>query len=323
MAVPTIATIAPVTGPAGGGELVSITGTNFRLYTPPSSGVVQGRDNCYVSVLFGSIASGLVLVFTAGRLDALAPAYDGDVDLDVYPATSVTVQNLNDNLEPIPGESVTRTAAFTYTREDLRKPTLGAESPITRITRRLLYLMKREVLVNASPRTHTDFSSDGVEVAQAGVPSIYALGPEIFPDAYGWENESITEVQPDGTALVWPNPIMHTLRYTLLGNSDSQTEFITLMSAVRKVVWRNPYMVISGDVPSGSEVRLPMVMTDEPSPGTGIFNANLHNFSTKLEIRRVPILYLPPYYRVWGTVEQAGLQVQRPMGTLVETIPLW
>ena len=83
MAVPTIATIAPVTGPAGGGELVSITGTNFRLYTPPSSGVVQGRDNCYVSVLFGSIASGLVLVFTAGRLDALAPAYDGDVDLDV------------------------------------------------------------------------------------------------------------------------------------------------------------------------------------------------------------------------------------------------
>jgi len=114
---------------------------------------------------------------------------------------------------------------------------------------------------------------------------------------------------------------MHTFRYTIYGSSDSQTEFISLMLAARKVFWRNPYLVVDGDVPAGSKVRLPMIMTDEPSPGPGMFNANLHTFSSKLEIRRVPILYLPPYSRVWK-VDQMRLQAQKFNGVLVESITL-
>ena len=322
MAVPTITGVSPAAGPAGGGALVQISGTGFRLYTPPAYGPVQGPAPCYVQVLFGTAASPRVFVLDGTLLEAYSPAYPGDVELATFAPFGITVRNLDDALVPIPGESATLASAYTFTREDLRPPTLELESPATRITRALLQILKREVLLATSPRTHVDYSPDGIDLNQAEVPSVHLIGPEFIPDAYGWENESIPETQGDGSALVWPNPIMHTLRYTVYGHSNAQPEFITLMSAIRKVVWRNPYLVISGDVPAGARLRLPIVMTDEPSPGAGVLNASLNSMAAKLEIRRVPILYLPPYMRAWP-VERLRLEVQKLNGTLVEPITLW
>lgn len=318
MAIPTITAITPTSGPAGGGHLVAITGTNFRQYTPPTSGNPNAPAPCYVQVLFGGEPCPRVYVYSETALEVITPAYPGDVDLETFPAMDVVLKNLDDNLVPIPGEVATRSQAYTFERENLRPPTLEDESPVTRITRAVLRMLKREVLLATSPRTHTDYSPDGVDIAQAGIPTVYLLGPDVKEDAYGWENEAIQEEQLDGTSLIWPNPIMHTLTYTVTGHSDAQPEFITLMSAIRKVFWRNPYLVMPGDVPQGSQIRLPIVVTDDPSPGAGILNANLHTFAAKLEIRRVPILYLPPYLRAWG-VGTFTLGTQKLTGTLVET----
>lgn len=324
--VPQITEISPASGPAGGGCLIRITGTGFKISTPPDYDTAPVPSlfdpaPCYVRVTVGGTVAATVSVFSTNELEVLAPAYAGDVELDHFPPVDIVVQNLDGNLVAIPGQSATAVAAFTYERENLRPPTLTVETPTGRIMRSLLQLLKREVLLESSPRTHTDFSPDGIELAQAGVPSVYLLLPEMIPDAYGWENEAIEELQPDGSYLTWPNPIMHTLRCAIMGHSDSQAEMLTLMSAVRKVFWRNPYLVMDGDVPAGSRVRLPMVLVDEPAPGQGVFNANLHSFSARLEIRRVPILYLPPHARGWP-VDRVNLGVQKLNGTLVETIAL-
>lgn len=317
MAVPTITDISPTSGPAAGGALVVITGTNFRLYTPPASGFVGGQDPSYVSVTFGGAEAERVWVEAADTLVAMLPLYPGDPDLESFPAMDVVVQNLDANLAPIAGESATATGGFTFSRDPLRQPTLQLESPFTRISRLLLQWLKKQTLLLSVTKTHTDYSPDGITLAQAGVPSVHLVGPDVVDDAYGWENPDIEEDLAGDEFQLWPNPVMHTLMYDLIGQSDSQIEFLTLIGLVNKFFRRNPYLVMPGDIPTGWTLRMPMVMTDPPSTGAGMGNSNLHTFSSTFEVRRVPILYLPPYVAA-TKVASLELQTQKFNGTLVE-----
>ena len=317
MAVPTISGISPNTGPAAGEDLITITGTNFRLYTPPTSGNINTDAPVYVKVTFGGVAAISVAVNAATTLIVEPPMYPGDPDQESFPAVDVVVQNLDDDLVVIGGELVTETAGYTYARDPLRQPTLLLESPFVRITRKLLQWLKIQTLLRSSARTHTDYSPDGIMLAQAGVPSVHLMGPNVSDDAAGWENPDIEELQGDGSYLTYPNPIMHTLDYELIGQSDSTIEFLTLMGLANKFFRRNPYLVIAGDVPSSSEVRMPLIMTSEPSATAGSANANLHSFSCTFEVRRVPVLYLPAH-SMSQPVDTMELQTQKVTGTLVE-----
>jgi hypothetical protein len=317
MAIPTITNIDPSSGPAAGGALVVITGTNFRVYTPPASGYVGGDDPVYVSVTFGGAEAEKIWVEADDTIVALIPLYPGDPDLESFPAMDVVVTNLDDDLVPIPGETVTAAAAFTFSRDSLRPPTLQLESPFARITRLLLQWLKRQTLLLSTSKTHTDYSPDGIILAQAGVPSVHLVGPDVVEDAYGWENPDIEEDLAGDEFQLWPNPIMHTLGYELIGQSDSQIEFLTLMGLVNKFFRRNPYLLVPGDIPAGWTVRLPLIMTEQPATGAGLANSNLHTFTCTFEVRRVPVLYLPPILAA-REVDTLELQTQKFNGTLVE-----
>ncbi len=67
-AAPTVTSVAPATGPTGGGTTVTITGTGFTDAT---------------GVSFGSVAATNVAVETATEMTALAPAGSGVVDVTV------------------------------------------------------------------------------------------------------------------------------------------------------------------------------------------------------------------------------------------------
>ena len=67
-AAPTVTSVAPATGPSGGGTTVTITGTGFTDAT---------------GVSFGSVAATDVAVVTATSMTALAPAGSGVVDVTV------------------------------------------------------------------------------------------------------------------------------------------------------------------------------------------------------------------------------------------------
>jgi hypothetical protein len=94
---PTIATISPAFGVAPGGQVITITGTNFLGAPAPA-------------VTFGSMPAPTVARVSATQLSVLTPAGTGVVD--------ITVTN-ND------GQSVSRTQAFTY----MPGPTVSAITP--------------------------------------------------------------------------------------------------------------------------------------------------------------------------------------------------
>jgi hypothetical protein len=323
MAVPTVTTITPNHGPAGGGNFIEIVGTNFRLATPPPSGYVGGISSQEtVRVLIGGFAASSVQPWSSTVLGVEPPAYFADADLAVFPPVNVRVQNIDGNGVVIPGEDVLVVEAYTYEREPLRMPTMGIESPFARVTRALLRLIKRQVVSPSGIQTHTDYSQDGIALLTAAVPSLFLTNMRVVPDSYGCENEGYWATQQDGSALYWPAPTMHTVMYDVLGASDFELEYMALMGAARKLVRRNGYLVMPADVPAGVDIRMPLAMPDEPSAGAGDRNSNLNVFLASIEVRRVPVVYLPPSLRTWP-VETMHQEVQKTQGTLVETISMW
>jgi hypothetical protein len=300
---------------------VVITGTNFRLYTVPSSGYLGGDEPRTVQVWFDGREALDVLVVSATHVEAVPPAYEGDANQTAFPAVDVKVQNVDDNGALIGGEEATSVGAYTYLREALRPPTLETESPFVRISRRLLHLLKRQFMLDVSQHTHTDYSSDGIVLPDAPIPSLAMIGPVVTADAYGWENAQIENALPSGDVEVYNHPIQHTVSYTLMGRSDNEMEYQRMMGVARKFTRQNPYMLIAGDVPENSTIRLPMVCTEEPEPQSGVLNANLHVFTSTFEVRRIPVLYLPPHLTT-KEVSTLQLEVQKVTGTLVETIIL-
>lgn len=331
MAVPTITSVTPDHGASSGGNWVEIVGTNFRLKPPPA----YGRGGPLVEtvrVFFGGFQAPEVRVWTSTTVGVSPPPCWLDQDLPFFPPVNVKLQNIgddgnvvafDDDGDPIPTEEVLAPEAYTYKREPLRMPTMGKESPFARLTRTLIQLIKREIVVEGGIKVHTDYSPDGIVVHDnAKVPSLFLTNQQVVEDAYGYENESYWDLQPDGSALCWPAPTMHTVTYDLMGASDFESEYSALMGAARKLARRNGYIVMPADVPAGVNIRMPFAMTADPSGASGDRNSNLNTFLAGVEVRRVPVVYLPPNLRTWP-VDTARLDTQKLQGTLVETISLW
>jgi hypothetical protein len=322
MAVPTITSITPNHGAAAGGNFIEIVGTNFRLVTPPAYGYIGGPVLETVRVLFGGFAAPTVNMWSSTVLGVEPPPCLLDADLLRFPPVNVRVQNIDDAGSPVAGEEVLVPEAYTYEREPLRMPTMGKESPFARIARAIIQLIKREIVLEGGIHVSTDYSPDGIVINKAKVPSLFLTNTRAIPDSYGYENENFWELQPDGSALCWPAPTMHTVIFDVMGSSDFEVEYLALMSAARKLVRKHGYIVIPADVPAGVNIRMPFAMPDEPSMGAGDRNSNLNTFLATVEVRRVPVVYLPPSLRTWP-VETMHQEVQKLQGTLVETISMW
>src|SRR5690606_11751880 len=97
MAVPTITAVTPSAGPAAGGDLVRVTGTDFAaavevLFDGVPATVESLRDEAGVSIA-----------------DVRTPAHaDENVD--------VTVRNLDGSGVPVPGEEESLAAAYRFLR---------------------------------------------------------------------------------------------------------------------------------------------------------------------------------------------------------------
>lgn len=320
MAVPTITSLTPSEGPAGGGSLVRIDGTNFRTYTPPSYGYVGGTAPVYVEVQFNGQDALKVDVESSTSLWVQPPLYTGDLHVKVFPRISVRVRNLDDSLVPIPGEEATKTSAYQYVREALRPPTLATESPFVRVTEALLLYFKRQLLFDSGMTTHTDYSAFGIEVAKMDIPSVFLQGPDVAQDDYGFECESVEDAE-GSDVYVYPYPSMYMLEYRVIGTANGDVEYMRLMAAVARVIRKYPWLTLECDIPEDTQLRLPLVMTGEPTTGTAIPNSNMRAFNATVEVRRVPVVHLPPYL-ITKIVDTIELQAQYSTGTLVEVINL-
>lgn len=323
MAVPTLSTCTPSSGLAAGRSLVVLVGTNFRAPAAGAYGNPEDSPTPTVAVTFGGVAvdSTEIWVLSDTQIECVPPAYSGDADLQALGPVAITVQNLDDDGIAIPGELASLAAAYTYTRAPLRPPTRQVQGPYEKVLRAIIRGLKRQTLLDSGHAAHTDYSADGIEVLRAATPALVVTNLRVYDDDYGHENEPYWETQLDGSALRYPCPTMHTLTVDILGYSDDPMEFLALMAATRKFVRDNPYLLVGADVPAGSVIRLPLVSMDDPASMGGVARANLGVFKTTWEIRRVPVLYLPPNAKT-SPITQAELQAQNLVGVLVETVTL-
>jgi hypothetical protein len=320
MATPTITNIAPNSAWAGGGDLIVITGTHFREPVVPAYGDSQVVPHYpTVTVLFGGVPAPKVYVESSTSLVVETPPCLVSADLSPLPSVNITIQNIDDNGNPISGEIVTFSNRFTFTRPTIVRENTSVENPLQRIVRIMLRTFKREILLQSGMTTETDYSEDGIFITTVETPSLYIVGPIVTSDAYGAENEEIEEDLPANAANIYPSSVMHTLTFELNGFTDKRWDVLDLLMHTRKLFRKHPYLLVQADIPANTFVRLPWIVIDEPLVATENANANLASFKMTFEVRRVSVLYLTPYLRT-KKVSNVELQVQLKQGSLVEIV---
>jgi hypothetical protein len=241
MAVPTISSVSPATGPSGGLDLVRVTGTNYAAA---------------VAVTFGGEAATVVHVHASGgaqAADVRAPGGPRDVSGVHFPgAVDVVLQNLDGNGDPIGGEVVTAVDAYTYERTDL-----ADESDLTRVVRQLLRDLKRGLLVNTNLTVAVDwdYGTPG-EVLRvtlldaADLPALTLSGPEIEEAREYEENEPIQQVVdgPDGPEVhIGIEPYIANLVFDVIGAANSSVQLLNLTAGLVRHLHRYNVVTIPND----------------------------------------------------------------------------
>lgn len=230
MAIPTLTSLAPVSGPAGGGDLVRLRGTGFAER---------------IQVLFGAIAGLVASVREAAGesfADIRTPAHLPEL-------TDLTLKNLDEDGVPVPGEEVVLAAAYRF----LRAP-IVREADLTRLVRSLLRELKRQVLDNVSASIALDYDdtpSDGLSVvAMAKLPSLVLAGPRLIENRFFSTNEPHEDavVGPSGPELLRRRPpFTMDLGFTITAASDRTIELLNLMAATATFLNRNRWLELPRD----------------------------------------------------------------------------
>ena len=246
MAVPTITVISPAVGPVGGRRLVQVMGGGFQLPPlPPPTGPAPAPPPT-VEVLFGSgsgvLASPNVAVASDARLLVVTPASPlghaapaGKVD--------VTVRNIDQDGDPLPGESLTLPLAYEYALPDLNAV---PERDLTRLVRALIRELRRQVLPGGVHLTvHTDWSDDPASglAAIAAIPALVLSGPSLRENRFYSINKAREVVNPFGLGAAFyaelRPPYTIDLVFDVIGATDSQAQHLNLMAEVVDFFHRN------------------------------------------------------------------------------------
>lgn len=240
MAVPTITDVSPTTGWTGG-QVIKITGTNFRLPTTPAAdfGGKLPAPLPTVEVKFGSVASERVWVRSDTLLEALAPVADPGV-------ADVSVQNLDDDGDPIAGETVTSVGGFTYLR-----PKLTDKPDFQRVIEQVIIEFRRQVLENTSISSHVDFDAEvggQLDLTHIGkLPAVVLAGPDVVEQRIYSTNEWRDVALDANTFERHRAPQTVTLEFEVIALSEFAQQLIALEALVLQFFNRNPFLRVLRD----------------------------------------------------------------------------
>ncbi len=307
MAVPVITNILPVgstvgdpvEGPTAGRSLVLIFGDGFRLPPdPPPDGptgpVVAGRVTSpspkTVSVTFGGREALKVDVVRTNLLHVVTPISPvaankannhGAADVDVV------ITNLDDDGDPIGGETVTRVDGYTY-----RRPQLDAtnSSDFLRLIEAMIEEWKRQVLPEVVFTVHTDFDDDTsspiVDIAK--LPMIALILREVPENRFYSTNER-PEIESGGVVQTLRKPRTIDLLFDVVGASDSTMELMNLLAAANTFMEENIVIELDRDPADLSkgrvEYELDFQVGGDFAIGRGASNSNLRQFSGAIVVR--------------------------------------
>lgn len=299
MSVPSVTVVTPNTGPTAGRSFVEVTGTGFRLVTPatdhPATVPPVPVSVRFVQVVVRKGASTTVTrdatnvqVESATKLTCLTPVGDHGENNAALVA-SVIVTNLSDAGVPIPGETVTKASAFTYSL-----PKLTAESDFGRVIRCLIREFKRQLCEESVFTTETDWdddASDGLNTTAAPkLPSLTLIGPRTSRDG----ERMTTQPRKQLVAGVWKRfraaPVLD-LEFDLVGATDNEGTVLNFLAQGVEFFRRNPYLVVDADGsdPTAGTVEFEMELLTDPSADSAPNLSNVHSFRAAFVVKGVPV----------------------------------
>jgi len=297
MAIPTIVSVSPVTGPAAGGNLVTVTGTNFRLpvvpYAIPTPAAVPT-----VRVTVNGRVSEQVDVISATSLRFRAPRlWHTAVARDTFAPVSVTIENLDSNGVLIAGETVTAGDAYTYARWELGSP--REDPPLHKITRELLWALKTDVERQTHSATYVEYADEGsaVEINIAKLPSInITVNTPRDIEYSAWDNYPEEVERPDGSIWVFRGARTHMLEINmyLAGTGSREARFLT--AAVEEFVQVNPLITVSADqtLYPGEEDQYPVEITRDAMLTSSPNVDSVVVYNMQLRVRGISVLPSEP-----------------------------
>jgi hypothetical protein len=325
MAIPTFISVTPVLGPVGGGNVLTINGTNFQLpaaqpatgpsvVQPPSVEVkIDGRNALFVDVI------------STTELTVAVPPFHGTPTDDPIPAVAIVISNLDLAGVVIPGETVTAAAAYTYRRPNIHDSAAdpaAPQSPYTLVSAALITALRRQVISNVTQTTHVDYGEPGVvEITVSKIPALIIQGPTVMRDVVRWHSESIVVDNLNGTFSIKKPPFVAKMTYTLIGVTDNEREYMNLIGSVMECFERNKFLAVDVDLynPAAGRVNLVLELTQQPQATSAPSESNIRTFAAVCEVRGVEVQEPEPVDRTYnsGTPE---LKVQETGSAVIENI---
>lgn len=282
MAPPYIQLVSPSAGVTLGGQLVEIRGFRFRLRQTAAIGPRSGPRSPAkptVRVIFGDRVAPHVSVISQEILRVVAPkhppsmwvyefgtgkrvpapppyavpppsppsgatyvqAVNGDVD--------ITVQNLDDAGQPIPGESYTAPAAYTFRRPRLDVPGTW-ERLLEGLSNDLSEIITPNVAFNPSLDYDPDTGGLTAVTGLASLPGIGLLSVNIRPSETVMLGQREVTIDDDvGIVALQRRPLKRDMRINVVLVSDTPGELLSLAEIFDETVSSGLYTEIAAEAP--------------------------------------------------------------------------
>jgi hypothetical protein len=265
MGVPQITTVTPSEGLASGRGRVVIRGSQFRVQ---ESSAESGALEPTVSVTFNGVDAEYVLPIAHYRLDVVTPRFLDDPE-DLPAAVDVVVTNLDDNGDPIGGETVTKVDGFTFRHPDLVQTasdgTPTAFSTLQAINETFIQVLRRDLLLEVVPSTDPDWSDDPASglTAVASLPAVTLDGPMVEVSLkYRSSEQVLTNTGDlDESVTMSVAPFTGKLSWGIVIISDRKHDAVHAMNAAADLFHRRP--VFDVPVKAGSSDTYPAELAVE------------------------------------------------------------
>jgi hypothetical protein len=316
VAVPTITNVSPNTGPTGGFQFVVIAGTNFN--TSPAQPLTGPTSPLSDPVLVKINGDQVIKIFSASNSEVwvLTPPFHGTPTDDPIAAVTVSLTNLDIDGNPIVGETVTVTSAYTYRRPILHSTAgniTARPHPFSLVSAGLITAFRRQVFLNVMQTTHIDYAEPGVLMLNiAKIPSLVIQGPNITKDLEYTHNELIYEDIDDTHTAIKQPPDVVRMGYTFLCISDSEQELLNIMGSFQLFFAKNKYLSVPIDPfdVNSERANLVMQLTQFPQATTTPSDSNIRVWVATADIRGVEI-HLDEYADKTTDIAQVELEMQK------------
>jgi hypothetical protein len=306
MAVPTFTSVAPAIGSPGGGQIVEIVGTNFRIQTADPTADPQPTSYT-VEVTFNGVPAEFTLAVSSTLLRVAVPDYRGDplavagfrgseLSRFSFPAVDIVIQNLEDDGDPISGETVTAAAAYTYQQPLIRAP--EGDPPLLQVLKTFLALLMKQVVTDVAQSTHTDFGEEGETItALAEHPSV-AVRMNVLrdPEYSQFDNEQIIVPVGGGRFNQYDAPKTYMLVLPLVLSAKTETEMQHMLAQFLNISSVTPWLNVQPDPdwPLPQVNRYPLEFMQLPQQAGSADRTNVKAYSAQVRIRGIPVVHGNP-----------------------------